>query len=100
MNDIKLVYLLTGEQLLAEVLSDEVMNLELKNPLRVGIVSDKQGQPALGIDSFMPLSDPDELIEIRQSAVVAVANPPQQLIDTYKSKFGQLITPGTGKLII
>ncbi len=102
--NIKLIKLLTGEELLSDVISaTEDGGLHLKNPVRVVMIpnkTDPRGHPNVGLAPWAEFAEEKE-IKIKGFHVVAVTTPVTEFRNQYNQMFGNgLVTPPSSKLII
>lgn len=105
---IKLLRLLTGEEVLADIITntsetDKLAGhwLTIKNPVRIGIVSDPN-DPSQARVTFLPWAEfsTDRTFVIALGAVVCIMNPLEEFTTRYQSHFGGLVVPsGAGKLL-
>lgn len=100
MVNVKLIYLLTGEQLLAEYLRSDEIDITVKRPIRVQLVPTQDGKLGIAVDEFMPLSAENQGLCIRQSAIVSIADPNDMLLEKYNDLFGNIKMPKKAKLIV
>ena len=105
MNEIKLIRLLNGEEIIAEVQAPShngfLGKLIVKNAVRVVVMPNKLDPktPSIGFAPWMEFTD-DKEIKINESVVVAVVNPIKEFLTQYQSMFGKVITPTAGGLIL
>jgi hypothetical protein len=105
MSDIKLIKLLSGEDLLAEVVAPShngfLGKVIVKNPVRVVVMPNKLDPktPNIGFAPWMEFSD-DKEIKINESIVVCVVNPIKEFLTQYQSMFGKLVTPTTSGILL
>jgi len=99
--NIKLVRLVTGEDILTEFVDGGEGVVKFINPLIVYITPPaKAGQSAsVGLSQWVPYSDSKEF-DIRFEKVVFIAEPAEDLRKQYDSVFGLgLILPGQSQLL-
>lgn len=88
MNNIKYIRLISGEELVSEVLSQEGMSLiELKNPCMIGLAMGPTGQPTLNMQPYLMFST-DKVIRIKEEHVLFVASVDIKLLNKYNEIFG------------
>jgi len=91
--DIKYVKLLTGEDLVSEVVDSSGESFKLKNPVRLIVT-----QEGLGMGPLTPFSKGVE-VEIRKEHVIFVDDPEEEIRNAYNSQFGSgIVTAGAGAL--
>lgn len=92
MSNVKLVRLLSGEELLTEVVVQE-KTIEIKNPVRVMVVPSKTdpNTPSIGLAPWAEFSD-EKVFTIDKFHVVVIMNPVEEFVNQYKQMFGGIIT--------
>jgi hypothetical protein len=98
--NVKLVKMISGEELIAEVLSDQESYITIKNPVRVVVVPTKTNPqtPTVGFAPWAEFSEEKEFT-IHKAHVIVTMKPVQEFINQYSGMFGGLVTPSS-KLII
>ena len=89
-ENLKIIHLLTGQELMAEVVSDTADTLTVKNPVRIVVVPGKTGdasQPSVGLAPFMQFSDDKELT-LNKACVLTTATPITEFVNQYNTVFG------------
>jgi hypothetical protein len=105
MSDIKLIKLLNGEELLAEVFPAShngfLGKMRIKNVVRVVVMPNKLDPktPNIGFAPWAEFSDDKEFL-INDSVVVSVMNPIKEFLTQYQSMFGKIVTPTTSGLVL
>lgn len=98
--NIKIVKLLTGEEILAKVLpsSDHVVIME--NPVRIVVMPNKidPKTPNIGFAPWAEFSDDREFV-VDKSHVVAIMTPIKEFVNQYNTMFGKLVTPQSGLIL-
>jgi hypothetical protein len=104
-TNIKIIRLLTGEEVLGEVVENHTSevyrySLLLKNPVRVVVVPNKAqpDQPGVAFAPFCHWTKDTE-IEINGDLIVATMNPVVDFINQYNATFGGLVVPDS-KIIL
>jgi|GEM_PF-3774114 len=95
MSEIKGFRLISGEDVLAEVESNEevVLSYIFKNPVRIAMVPNSNtGEYKFAIVPLIPYSE-DEEITISTDKVMFTFNVVSEVIEQYKQIFGTIITP-------
>jgi hypothetical protein len=98
--NVKLVKMISGEELIAEVVSDQESHITIKNPVRVVVVPTKTNPqtPTVGFAPWAEFSEEKEFT-IHKAHVIVTMKPVQEFINQYSAMFGGLVTPSS-KLII
>ena len=101
--NVKLIRLLNGEELIAEIIDSivETSKLTMKNPLRVMIIPSKSTpqNPTVGFAPWMEFTD-DKTFELDKSHVLCIMNPVKEFVNQYNATFGGIITPTSSGLIL
>ena len=98
-TNVKLIKFLGGEEIIAEVLSDEATSLVVKNAVRIVVIPDKMDpkSPQVGLAPYLQFSDTKEL-SFNKALIVTTATPLTDFINQYNSLFGG-IQLATSKII-
>lgn len=98
--NLKLIRLLNGEELMAEVVSSNDSKITIKDPIRVVVMPqrDPKAPPSIGFAPFLEFSE-DKKVEIDKSHVLFMVTPIKEFVNQYNSLFGGIVTPTT-KLIL
>lgn len=102
-NNIKLIKILNGEEIIAEVLEDNKGsegNVKFKNPLRIVVVPSRSDPktPTVAFAPWSEFSDQKEFVLDRKH-ILMLTSPIQEFINQYNSVFGGIVAPST-KLIL
>ena len=97
--NVKLIKFLGGEEIIAEVLSDEATSLVVKNAVRIVVIPDKidPKSPQVGLAPYLQFSDSKQLT-FNKALIVTTAEPLIDFINQYNSLFGG-IQLATSKII-
>lgn len=93
MANIRIIKLITGEELLGDV-TDQGLTYSIKNAVIVALVPSRANpqQPSIGLAPWMPYAKDDPVIIAKQH-VVYDAKPVKEMENNYNSIFGGIITP-------
>lgn len=99
-NNVKLVRLLSGLDLIAEIVSSDDKTYKIKNPLRIVVIPSKVDtkNPTVGLAPWAEFSD-DKEFEIDKFHVICTMSANQDFINQYNGIFGGIVAPSS-KLII
>jgi hypothetical protein len=91
MKDVKLIRLINGDELIAEVLEHNAIVLKIKQPLRVLIVPSQQNpnQPSVAFAPWAEFSS-DKEMDLASSAVLAVMTPIPEFDKQYRNSFSAI----------
>jgi hypothetical protein len=95
--EIKLMRLITGEDVLAEIANRDELGICIKNPLIVFIRPTDTGVPSVGLSQWIPYSA-DKEFTIKRDRVVVECNPADDLRTQYDRVFGAGIIMPSAKL--
>lgn len=95
-TNVKIVKLLTGEEIVAEVL-DLNTTIQVKNPVRVIVIPNKidPNKPNVGFAPWAEFSD-DKTFTLAKSHVVCIMDPIKEFINQYNGMFGGIILNPNG----
>lgn len=95
--EIKLLRLVTGEDVLAEIVDSGDVAYQIRNPLIVYIRPTETGVPSVGLSQWIPYSA-DKEFTIKNDRVVVESNPAEDLRNQYDRVFGAGIIMPSAKL--
>lgn len=101
MENIKVLKLITGEEVLAEIEAGE-LGYSLTNPVQIAIMPGQNGQPKIGFAPWPVHAEPEKDSEyiIQKKHVVYEYTPAQDYINNYNQIFGSgIVLPPTKQLI-
>ena len=88
MNEVKLIRLTSGEEILCTIKHEHENALVMENPTIIIPTQER----SIGLAPWMPYAK-TELVEIAKSAIVFVIEPVDQLAEQYNSIHSRIITP-------
>lgn len=99
--DIKIVRLITGEELLSEVVFRGPQTVKVKRPVRIMVMPSKDNprEPSVALAPFGEFAAEKEF-EFDMSHVLLVYDPVVEFKNQYQKMFGGILTPPTQKLIV
>jgi hypothetical protein len=93
--NIKLLRLVTGEDVLTEILDAGDVAYKIKNPLIVYIRPTETGVPTVGMSQWIPYSA-DKEFTVKHDKIVVTSNPAEDLRTQYDRVYGAgIIMPST-----
>jgi hypothetical protein len=97
-NNLKLFRLL-GEEMIAELVSENDKSYNIRNAVRIVIMPNKAdpNTPNVGLAPFLQFSD-DKEMTIDKNHIITIATPLTDFVNQYNSIFGGVIIPDS-KLI-
>lgn len=102
MSDYKLIKLLTGEELLAEVTTvNEVIGyVVLKNPVRIIMMPNRVDPktPSVGFAPWLEFAE-ENTVKVDSDHIVAILTPIKQFVEQYRSMFSAIAIPNSGLII-
>ena len=95
----QIIKLITGEELLAEVVGDDTM-VRVKNPVRIVVMPNKidPKTPNIGFAPWAEFSD-DKEFTLDKSHIVAIMTPIKEFVNQYSSMFGGLVVPKSNLIL-
>lgn len=98
--NVKMIKLINGEDLIADVTNDGGNFVKFKNPMRVIVMPTKTDPktPTVGFAPWAEFYDEKEFT-LDKSHVLVIASPVKEFVNQYNSIFGGIVTPQS-KLII
>lgn len=97
MNDIKVISLITGEDILAKAKPND-SGWDVEKPVVFGITEDQAGNQQLGFQKWKPFSKVhDEGTTIFHEGIMFVSDPIDEIANAYNQQFGTgLVAPPSG----
>jgi hypothetical protein len=97
--NVKILRLVTGEELLGEVL-DLNNTLQIKNPVRIVVMPNKLDPktPNVGFAPWAEFSE-DKSFDLDKSHIIAIINPIKEFVNQYNSMFGGLVVPSSNLIM-
>ena len=98
-TNVTLIKFLGGEEILAEVISENVTTINVKNAVRIVVIPDQLNPKStqVGLAPYLQFSDDKELA-LNKSLVVTTASPLTDFVNQYNGLFGG-IQLATSKII-
>lgn len=98
-ENIKIIRLATGEEIIGEVMKETDKVLSVKNPVRILVIpTADQNNPKVGFGPFTQWTEEKELTLNRQH-VTFMATPINEFVNQYTAMFGGLVVPPASKII-
>jgi hypothetical protein len=99
-ENLKLVRLFTGEDIMGEILETNDKFIVIKNPVRVVVIPSKAepDKPGVGLAPFSHWTK-DKEVNLYVHVVMAVMNPISEFVNQYNAVFGGLVI-SDNKLIV
>ena len=99
MSNIKVIKLISGEEVIADI--DESIDglVILKKPLLIMMVPNQNNQFGIGLAPFCPYAA-DGVVPVRAGAVVSIFEPDTGMKNEYNVRFGSGIVVPESKIIV
>lgn len=100
MEQLKLLKMISGEELLAEITDENSTHITIKNPVRVVVMpSRERGNPSVG---FAPWADfsTEKTFTIHKAHVIVTMTPVDAFVREYQGMFSGIIRAPASQLII
>lgn len=92
-DKLKLFHMMTGEEFLGELVSENETSFTIKNPIRIVVIpTGDQTNPKIAFGPFTQWTDDKELT-INRHHVTYVAAPITEFVNQYNGMFGGLVLP-------
>lgn len=89
---IKVLKMVSGEEVLAEVISEEADRVKVKNPLSIMMQRTQSGEIGMGFLPYLPYSESRDF-EFKAEHIVVCKEVDNELKNQYNNIFGGIITP-------
>lgn len=102
-KNVRLLRLLTGEEILATVVRESNSELTIKNPIRIILMPATEeemraGKPTVAFAPWMQFTK-DETVSLKKDHVLVNAEPLDQFMEQYNRTFGNIIMPPKGLVL-
>lgn len=93
-DNLKILRLVTGEEIMGEVTSDSGSAISIKSPVRIIVVPSKTdpNNPQVAFAPFMQWSD-DKVLTLNKNHVITTVTPIAEFVNQYNGMFGGLVVP-------
>jgi hypothetical protein len=97
---VKIIKLITGEELLGEILPSSEVICKVKNPVRIVVMPNKidPKTPNIGFAPWAEFSDDKEFI-LDKTHILTIMTPINEFVNQYNSMFGGLVVPKSNLII-
>lgn len=104
MSNVKVLKLANGDDIVAEVLSESMMEVQIKNPVQIVMVpgaKDGQGRqsPAIGLSVYSPYVNWEAGVGFRANQIVMCAEAVPELVEQYNAIFSKILQPTKSLLL-
>lgn len=99
MSNVKVIKLISGEEIIADI--DESIDglVILKKPLMIMMVPNQNNQFGIGLAPFCPYAK-DEIVPIRAGAIVTIFEPETGMKNEYNVRYGTGLVVPESKIIV
>ena len=99
-QNIKIIKLITGDEILAEILPSSEAVCIVKNPVRIVVMPNKMDPktPNIGFAPWADFSE-DKSFTIDKSHVLAIMSPIKEFLNQYNNMFGGLVVPSSNLIL-
>ena len=93
-TNLKILKMISGDEVMCEVVEDSSTNVTIKNPVRVVVIPSKTNPqaPTVGFAPWAEFSD-EKQFTIHKAHVITMMKPVQEFINQYNGMFSGLIVP-------
>jgi hypothetical protein len=99
MLNIKIIILLSGQQIIGKVINETATKLTLEAPAVLMMSGDSPEKMSLGLAPFCPYSA-DKVVEFNLGTISATVEPAESLANEYNRIFGNGLVTAKSQLII
>lgn len=100
--NVKIIRLITGEELLAEVTISSPIptSITMKNPVRIVVMPNKidPKTPNIGFAPWAEFSE-DKTFDIDKAHILAIISPIKEFVNQYNTMFGGLVVPSSNLIM-
>lgn len=95
-ENLKILRLSTGEEIIGEVLEQNVTKVLIKNPVLIVVMPSKSDpkNPSVGFAPFMQWSE-DKSLTLNANHVITIATPINEFVNQYNGMFGGIVVPNS-----
>ena len=95
-TNLKILKMISGDEIICEVVEDSSTNVTIKNPVRVVVIPSKTNPqaPTVGFAPWAEFSD-EKQFTIHKAHVITMMNPVQEFINQYNGMFGGIVAPSS-----
>lgn len=99
-NNLKIIKLINGDELFAEVLQDQDSFIVVKNPVRVVVMPTKANPqtPTVGFAPWAEFSS-EKNFTIHKAHVIVTMKPVSEFVEQYKMMFSNIVTPKSNLIL-
>lgn len=99
-TNLQILKMISGDELLAEIIGQTETHLTIKNPVRVVVMPTKTNPqtPTVGFAPWADFSD-EKQFTIHRAHVIVTMKPVQEFVNQYNTMFSGIVAPSS-KLII
>lgn len=91
---VELIRLVTGEELIAKVRSENDNAVEIENPIVIAVQKQEDGNMGANFIPWIQFGDVhDTTVELNKSSIMYRVTPVKQFVDNYNQMFGHIVTP-------
>lgn len=103
--NVKLVRMITGEELIAEIMPSSDTEVKMRNPVRIVVIPqdprmqhDPNRKEQIGLAPWAHFTE-DRIFTVDKSHVVCIMNPIKDFINQYNTMFGGIVMPNSSLLV-
>ena len=99
-ENLSIIRLSTGEEIMAEVLIHDEKIFQVKNPVRIVVVPSKTdpNNPSVAFAPYMQWTD-DKTLTLNANHVITSATPITEFVNQYNGMFGGIVVPPKSGII-
>jgi len=96
MANLQILRLITGEEIIGKVISDDDKEIEIENPIRIVVVPSKAdpSNPSVGFAPYTQWTD-EKVLTFKHEHVINMVKPINEFVNQYNGMFGGLVVPNS-----
>jgi hypothetical protein len=100
MANLQILRLVTGEEILGKIISDDDKEIEVENPVRIVVMPSKTdpAAPSVGFAPYLQWTE-EKVLTFSHFHVINMVKPINEFVNQYNGMFGGLVVPNS-KLIV
>lgn len=98
-TNVKILRLVNGQEVVAELLNEDETGIRIKNPVMVMVIPNRAdpNNPNIGLAPWANFSDDKEFV-LNKSTVIAIMSPIKDFLNEYNRMFSGLVLPSSPSL--
>jgi hypothetical protein len=96
MANLQILRLITGEDIIGKVISDDEKEIEIENPIRIVVMPSKAdpSNPSVGFAPYTQWTD-EKVLTFKHEHVITIVKPITEFVNQYNATFGGIVVPNS-----